>query len=448
MTLPAHSSPNQPAATVSPHPLARRVDWDSVTAEAVATLSRYIRVDTSHPAGQTADAAALLQELLAAEGIETRLYETPVAGKVNLVAHLRSDAPVGKPFVLSNHMDVVQAIAADWTFDPYSGEVANGHVYGRGALDMKGMGVMELMAFVQLKRLRVPLVRDVVLLCTCDEEIGSTLGAHWLVDNYFADLDPAFVLDEGGHGVRGVFSAGDVFEISVGEKRILWLTMVARAEPGHASQPWPEAATHRLVRAAHAILAQPPEDRECPPVAELIQRLGPAAKREIMAQRATAPMLHDTISLTMLSGGYKVNIIPERAEMTFDCRLLPDTDDRAFLSNLEQIVNDPGVTFQVARSPDPPATSPWVDAPLFAALDQACRAYAPRAPVTPTICVGGTDARYFRARGVPAYGLVPGLFTAEDLKGFHGVDERLSIANLRLGTQVVFDVAARVAAAG
>lgn len=440
-------TPAAPNAQPPPHPIARSVDWESVTTEATETLSHYIQIDSSHPAGRTLQTAAFLRERLEAEGIETRQYQTDVDGKVNLLARLRSDAPLGKPLVLSNHMDVVQAVAADWTFDPYSGEVANGHVYGRGALDMKGMGVMELMAVLLLKRHGVPLARDVVLLCTCDEEIGSTLGAQWLVEHHFADIDPAFVLDEGGHGMRGFFSAGDVFEVAVGEKRILWLTMVARAEPGHASQPWPEAATHRLVRAAHAILTQPPEDRECPPVAELIRRLGPAARREIAAQRATAPLLHDAISLTMLSGGYKVNIIPERAEMTFDCRLLPDTDERAFLSNLEQVVNDPGVTFEVTRSPNPPATSEWTDAPLFAALDQACRAYVPHAPVTPTICVGGTDARYFRARGVPAYGLVPGLYTAEDLKGFHGVDERLSIENLRLGTQIVLDATARVAVA-
>ncbi len=430
-----------------PHPLVQSMDWDAVTREAVDTLSRYIRIDTSHPAGRTVEAAAFLCERLEAEGIQTHVYETGVEGKVNLVARLRSEAPVGKPLILSNHMDVVQAVAADWTFNPYSGEVANGHVYGRGALDMKGMGVMELMAVLALKRRGVTLKRDVILLCTCDEEIGSVMGAAWLVENHFGDLDPAFVLDEGGKGMRGFHSVGDVFDIAVGEKRILWLKMIARAEPGHASQPWPDAATHRLVRAANAILSEPPEDRECPPVSELIRRLGPESKREIAAKRATAPLLHDAISLTMLSGGYKVNIIPERAEMTFDCRLLPDTDEKAFVSNLEQIVNDPGVTFEVMRTPDPPVTSPWTDSPLFDALEAACRANAPHARVTPTICVGGTDARYFRLAGVPSYGLVPGLFTADDLKGFHGIDERLSIANLMLGASIVLDATARVAVA-
>src|SRR5207244_4924403 len=155
----------------------------------------------------------------------------------------------------------------------------------------------------------------------------------------------------------------------------------------------------------------------------MIARLGgDVARREIAAQRASAPLLHDTISLTMLSGGYKINVIPERAEMNFDCRLLPDTDARAFVSNLEQLVNDPGVSFEVTWPDAAPATAPW-DNPLFAALESACKKHAPQALVTPSLCVGGTDARYFRMKGVPAYGLVPCLFDAEDLKGYHGLNE-------------------------
>ena len=423
------------------------IDWDAVTREATDALSHYVQLDSSHPAGRTVETAAFLTERLEAEGIECRTYASPEPGKVNLVARLRADAPVGKPFLLSHHMDVVQAVAADWRFDPYSGEVADGYVFGRGSLDDKGMGIMELLTMLLLKRENVSLSRDVIMLATCDEEIGSPMGARWMVENHFADLDPAYVLDEGGSGLRGFFSAGDAFEIVVDEKRMVRIRLVAHAEPGHASMPWTDAATHRLVRAAHTLLEQAPEDRDTPPVAEMIRRLGgDIARKEIAAQRASMPLLHDTISLTMLSGGYKINIIPERAEMSFDCRLLPDTDERAFVSNVEQLVNDPGVSVEVIDWPDNPSvTAPW-DGGLFQALDQACRTYLPKAVVTPTICVGGTDARYFRARGIPSYGLVPGMFTAEDLKGFHGLDERMSIENLRLGTQVIHDATLRVAA--
>jgi acetylornithine deacetylase/succinyl-diaminopimelate desuccinylase-like protein len=422
------------------------VDWDAVTSEAAETLSAYVKLDSSHPAGRTVETAALIADRLASEGIESKLYETPAAGKVNLVARLAAEHPVGKPLILSNHMDVVQAVAADWTFDPYSGEISDGYVYGRGALDMKGMGIMELMTMLLLRRRNVELARDVILLCTCDEEIGSPMGAQWMIEHHFEELDPAFVLDEGGSGMRGFFSNGDVFAISVGEKRILRVRMIARAEPGHASQPWDESATHRLVRAAHAILSQPPEDRESPAVAEMIRRLGgERARQEIASFRASRPLLHDTVALTLLSGGYKINVIPEEAEMSFDCRLLPDTDERSFVSNLEQIVNDPGVRFEIEWPDSPQATAPW-DGGLFAAIEEACRAHAPRAVVTPSICVGGTDGRFFRERGIPTYGLVPCLFTGEDMKGYHGIDERLSLENLGLGVRIVFDITARMAA--
>ena len=422
------------------------IDWAAITQEAAEILSRYVGIDSSHPRGRTVETAALFADHLAAEGIESKLYQSPEEGKVNLVARLKATDPVGKPLLLSNHMDVVQAVAADWRFDPYSGEIADGYVYGRGALDMKGMGVMQLVTLLMLKRLNVDLARDVILMCNCDEEIGSPMGARWMIEEHFSDLDPEFVLDEGGSGMRGFFSAGDVFQISVGEKRAVRIKMVARAEPGHASQPWDEAATHRLVRAAHSVLTQPPEDRECPPVAEFVKRVGGGSVRqEIAAYRATKPLLHDTVALTMLSGGYKINVIPEEAEMSFDCRLLPDTDERAFISNLEQLINDTGVRLEVTWPDAPPATAAW-DGPLFRAIEAACADFAPNAIVAPSICVGGTDARYFRERGVPAYGLVPCLFDAEDLKGYHGINERLSVENLRLGTQIVFDTTLRAAA--
>jgi acetylornithine deacetylase/succinyl-diaminopimelate desuccinylase-like protein len=178
----------------------------------------------------------------------------------------------------------------------------------------------------------------------------------------------------------------------------------------------------------------------------MIRRLGgEAARRELAAKRATAALLHDTISLTMMSGGYKINIIPEQAEFSFDCRLLPDTDERAFVSNLQQLVNDPGIEFEVCWADSAPAMAPY-DGELFQALEQAATALAPSSAAVPSICTGGTDARFFRERGVPAYGLVPGIYTADDLKGFHGIDERLAIANLRLGTQIVYDTVLRVAA--
>ena len=435
---------SQPAAP-PPHPLAEGIDWDAVQDEAARTLSDYVKLDSSHPVGRTTHTAGLLADRLASEGIPSKIYETPDPNKVNLVARLTADNPIGKPLLLSHHMDVVQAVAADWTFDPYSGEISNGYIYGRGTLDDKGMGIMELMTMLLLKRRGVELVRDVMMMATCDDEIGSPYGAKLMVEEHFADLDPAFVLDEGGGGQRGFYSAGDVFGISIGEKRACRFTLTARAEPGHGSQPWDESATHRLIRAVNRVLDAPPEDRECPPVAELIRRLGgDTARKEMASHRATRPLLHDTIALTMMEAGYKINIIPEKAQMSFDCRLLPDTDANAFVSNLQQIVNDDGISFEVEWPDAAPSMAP-VENPLFQAIEAACSANLPTALPVPTICVGGTDARFFRQLGIPSYGLVPGMFTGEDMKGYHGIDERISVDNLLLGCKIIFDLTLRAA---
>jgi acetylornithine deacetylase/succinyl-diaminopimelate desuccinylase-like protein len=441
-------APDSPDAGPRPHPLLARVDWEAAGREAADLLSAYVKLDSSHPRGRTIETADFLEGILREAGLETRRYPTPESDKVNLASWLRADAPVGKAICLSSHMDVVQAVASDWTFDPFSGEIADGYVYGRGALDMKGMGIMELLAVLLLKRLGVPLQRDVLLLHTSDEETGSTLGAKLLVDEHYDDLDPAFVLDEGGSGMRGFFSQGDVFAVSVGEKRIIWMKLVARAEPGHGSMPWEESATHRLVRAAGRILAQLPPEHEAGAVTEMIGRLGgDRAREEIRSYRATRPLLRDTISVTMLQAGYKINIIPEQAELSLDCRLLPYTDQHEFVARLERIIDDPSITMEFSWPAAPAATAPFDPASPFAAIEAACRAHAPSSIVTPSLFVAGTDGRFFRARGVPSYGLVPCILTADDLKGYHGIDERLSLENLTLGTKIILDLTARLALA-
>src|SRR3954451_4076086 len=140
-----------PSAAPPPHPLAASVDWDAISEEASQTLSAYVKLDSSHPVGRTVETAKLIADRLATEGIPSKVYETPDPNKVNLVARLTATNPVGKPLVLSHHMDVVPAVAADWTFEPFSGEIANGYIYGRGSLDDKGMGIMTLMTVLLLK---------------------------------------------------------------------------------------------------------------------------------------------------------------------------------------------------------------------------------------------------------------------------------------------------------
>jgi acetylornithine deacetylase/succinyl-diaminopimelate desuccinylase-like protein len=196
------------------------------------------------------------------------------------------------------------------------------------------------------------------------------------------------------------------------------------------------------VRAAHAILSKQTAPHECEPVAEMIHQLGGASARgEIVAHRATQPLLRDTISLTMMRGGYKINVIPEEAEMSFDCRLLPDTNEQRFVSDLRRAINDESISIDVRWPSVPTYITQWRDdSPMFQAIKSACSARVPRSLVTPSISVVTTDARLFRSYGIPAYGLVPCLLTESDLKGYHGVDERISLNNLLLGIKIIFDI--------
>ena len=304
------------------------IDWDAVREEASETLSQYVKLDSSHPVGRTVETAELIAERLAAEGIASKVYETPDPNKVNLVARLQGrQNPVGKPLL----------ITTTWTWSrpsPRTGRSIrtrarspNGYIYGRGTLDDKGMGIMELMTMLLLKRQSVELERDVLVLYTCDEEIGSPLGAQFMVENHFADLDPAFVLDEGGCGAARLLQRRRRLRDLGRREEDLPLTTdrPRRARPrlaalGGGGHPSPDPRRQPLLDA-------PPEDRECAaggrddPAPG--RRVGPRGDR-LAARTPAAAARHGR--LTMMEGGYKINIIPEKAEMSFDCRLLPDTD--------------------------------------------------------------------------------------------------------------------------
>jgi acetylornithine deacetylase/succinyl-diaminopimelate desuccinylase-like protein len=201
---------------------ARAIDWTALEAEALDTLQRYVRIDTSVPPGDVTKAADFLQGILEREGIPVKRYESG-PGRTIVLARLKGSGPA-KPLLLLHHMDVVPVDRARWSRDPFGAEIAEGKLWGRGAFDMKGAGVAQLYAFLALKRQRVPLARDVLLMAVPDEEIGGALGATWMLEHHLVDFEPEYILDEGGFGTRDLFSPGKlVFGISVAEKKMLWL---------------------------------------------------------------------------------------------------------------------------------------------------------------------------------------------------------------------------------
>ena len=224
------------------------IDWDAYTDEAVDLLCRFIRVDTSNPPGRERAACTFLGAILDAEDIPYSLYD---AGndRVSLRAVIPGDGSA-RPFMLLNHTDVVPVQREFWDEEPFSGLIKDGFIWGRGALDMKGLGIAQLMTFLTVKRLGLPLRRDLVFYAMADEEAGSEFGIRWLERNHPETLDAEYVINEGGGGVTEVFGVErPVYNVAVSEKGPLWLRLVAEGRPGHGSVPHDDNALDRLVRA-------------------------------------------------------------------------------------------------------------------------------------------------------------------------------------------------------
>jgi acetylornithine deacetylase/succinyl-diaminopimelate desuccinylase-like protein len=418
---------------------ARAIDWTALEAEALDTLQRYVRIDTSVPPGDVTKAADFLQGILEREGIPVKRYESG-PGRTIVLARLKGSGPA-KPLLLLHHMDVVPVDRARWSRDPFGAEIAEGKLWGRGAFDMKGAGVAQLYAFLALKRQRVPLARDVLLMAVPDEEIGGALGATWMLEHHLVDFEPEYILDEGGFGTRDLFSPGKlVFGISVAEKKMLWLKLTAEGVAGHGSQPHDQNPNDRLVRALARLLAEPMPSSSFAVVETFKQRVGPLA-----ANKFNNAIQRSTISITSLRSGVgdppKVNVIPSSAEATIDCRVLPGTGRDEWLAELARRVGDPGIKIDVTyEGPDPVVTTP--DSAFYRALESSLRKRYPEAIVTPMIVPYGTDSNKFRPRGVKAYGFTPLIVPAPAVASMHGDAEFIPVDALSPAIQVLFEAVA------
>lgn len=432
------------------------INWDDVSAEATALLSEFLAVDTSNPPGNEAAACAFLGAALRREGIDYDLYEAG-PGRVSLHATLRGDGS-GGPLILLNHTDVVPVERAYWTVEPFGGEVRDGYIWGRGALDMKGMGIFELMAVLLLKRLGLPLKRDVVFFAMADEEAGGEFGIDWFAANHPDLLKGDVCLNEGSFGwaefsgVRRPF-----FGFSPTEKNPLWLKLTAEGLPGHGSLPHHDNALGRMARALDRIQNWKRERVILPEVRGFLDGLAAAgalprveAPADVeplaAADRMINAITQDTISLTTCHSGIKANVIPARAEATLDCRLLPGQSAERFTRLLRDVIDDPRVSVEpIMQSETPPSR---LQSTVYTLVEEIVRDYDEEALVLPTISSWFTDSREFRRLGTPAYGFIPVLLEPEDYAGIHGHDERISLENVRLGTRLLWEVVQRLATTG
>ena len=417
---------------------AQNPDWKPVEAEALKTLQSYVRINTSNPPGDVTKAADFLAAILTREGIDVKRYESGPARSI-LLARLKGDGTGGKPILLLSHMDVVPTDPARWTRDPFGAEVADGKMWGRGTIDMKGIGTSHLYAFLTLHRLKVPLTRDVLLMFVPDEEVGGELGAQWMRKNHYAELDPEYVIDEGGFGSRDMFAAGKlVFGISVAEKKIMWLRLRAEGVAGHGSQPHDQNPNERLMHALSRLFASPIDAAPFPVVETMKARVsGPLA-----ANKFNNAIQRSTISLTSLRSGVgdppRANVIPSVAEATLDCRILPGTSAAQWLKLLEGRFADPSIKIEVIYEGEDPVVSSQ-DTPLYRALESSIRRLHPEAIVTPMTVPYGTDSNGFRPRGVKSYGIFPGIIPAASILSMHGDAEFMPLDAMGPAIQILFE---------
>ncbi len=416
-------------------------DWPQVEKHALDLLQSYVRIASVNPPANTAEAAALIKRELEAAGLAPKLYVSGPNGQTNLIVRLPGRDRSKKPLLLLNHFDVVPVDAKAWgSIDPFGAAIKDGQIWGRGSLDMKGLAVEQLTALIEMKRAGIVPPRDIVMLSTADEESSGVLGIQWMMKNHWDELDPAYVLDEGGAGSRDLFANGKlIFGVAVGEKQMFWLRLRAQGIAGHGSQPIAENANMILLEAIRKAMDAPAAEKQNPVVAVMTQ----AAGEELAKNKFTGAIQGNTMSLTTLQSGVgtpvKPNVIPSVAEATLDCRLLPGVNADEFESGIKARINDRRVTVERLNKPVDAGMSS-AETPLFAAIRHALLKEHPDAVVTPMLVPYGTDSVQLRKRGIPAYGFLPMTLDTATIATMHSDQERIPVAEFLRGIHVYFDV--------
>ena len=432
-------------------PADRHLADQRLTDDVVEFCSRLIRFDTSNFGGGDSRgeraAAEWVAEVLTDSGFDPQVLES-APGRASTVVRIPGADPTAPALLVHGHLDVVPAQAADWSFDPFSGEVRDGAVLGRGALDMKDMDAMMLAVARSFGRTGTRPPRDIVMAFVADEEDTGEFGAQFLVDRHpglFAGVTAA-ISESGAYSVH-LPDGSRLYPIATGERGSAWMNLTARGPAGHGSRPSPGNAVARLVRAVDALASHQWPVRVTPTVGALLdglaERLGftvdPADPASIArlgeAARLVEATLANSLNPTVLKAGYKHNVIPGEALAGVDGRIVPGGEDE-FFETVDRLLGDQ-VTREFASFAAPVAADH--DTPDYAAMAAAIRAHDPQALVLPFVMSGGTDAKAFARLGIPGYGFAPGTTPP----GFpiwqyvHGVDEQVLVDSLHFGVRVL-----------
>ena len=440
-----------------------QINWQEVGEETISRLRGLLRLDTRNPPGNEIRAAEYLRSLLESEGITGEIVG-PGSDRGTFIARLKGDGSA-PPLLLMSHTDVVAVEPEKWTHDPFSGDITDGFIYGRGALDMKHMVTMEAMTMLLLKRSGARLKRDVIFMAAADEEVGGYQGAGWVVEHRPELIQSEYALNEGG-GIGFEINGQRYYPVQTAEKGTVRFRIRTYGKPGHGSVPHHENAILKLaailvkftpdllpvhftdtLRGYIAAIAskQPPDiaqslhavldDETTADVA--IERL---PLDESLKLRMHA-MLRNTVTPTILGAGSQINVIPSEAEASIDGRNLPGWTPEMFLQELRFAVDsDAEITFLEPSTP----LQADILSPLFNTIKDVLKERDPEAAAVPFLLTGGTDAKHVTKLGTKVYGFAPGLYAgAGEGRRVHSHDERISVHSLQWGVRVLYEVVER-----
>jgi acetylornithine deacetylase/succinyl-diaminopimelate desuccinylase-like protein len=439
----------------------KSIDWTAYQDETVNLLQEYLRIDTSNPPGNELKAAEFFHNLFDKAGIENTVYEY-LPGRANIYAILKGDGTL-RPLVLLNHMDVVRADPKNWRVPPFSGEIVDGELYGRGAEDMKDEGLLQAMVLVIAAREHLALKRDLIFLATADEEVNDS-GSAWILAQHPELIKNAeYLITEGGSNL--VYPGrGTLYGIGVAEKAPYWVRLTATGPGGHGSIPLADSATNRLARAMIRVVNWQTPIRLLPSVEEFFHQIAsvekeprasefrhirhslknPAFVKMITADENYNYLLRNTVSLTVMHGSQQTNVIPDTAYCEFDIRLLPGEDPNTFREEFRKVVADPRIEIGLISKFRPPNSSS-TDTVLYHLMEKVVHEYDPQALITPALGSGYTESQMYRPFGISAYGFVPIEVSPEVEDTQHAANERVPVEQLRRGVKIFYELVARAA---
>ncbi|MGH9495447.1 MAG: M20/M25/M40 family metallo-hydrolase [Candidatus Sulfotelmatobacter sp.] len=429
--------------------------------EAISWLQGLIRINTTNPPGNELAAAKYLAAILDREGIHADVFES-TPGRGFLVARLSSSAvpDPSRALLLMGHLDVVGVDSSKWNVEPFSGIIQDGYLYGRGAIDDKGMTIADLAVFIALKRSGAHLDRDVIFLAEGDEEAGGAAGMKVAVEKHWDKIASGFALNEGGR----VFEKNGKIQyvgVQASEKVMVNVDVIATGTSGRASVPLKDNPVTHLAAAISKISSYeapiqfnavtrayfdglaPIEDEETGKWIRALQssdRADHAARWISDANPSWNAMLRDTVTPTMLQAGIRPNVVPSEARGVINVRLLPGNMIEPLVAKLQKLVNDPQVRLEVEPGEGETAPSSSLNSELYASITRVAGKEFPSAAVLPYMSTSATDSTPLRMRTVQAYGLLPFPMTQDDLSRIHGDNERIQLDNFRKGLEFLNDV--------